>query len=43
MVDSHYTRWECVRAYLCRIIDMLNMGLVEEMLSGGRSCQIYPG
>ena len=34
MVDSHYTWRECVRAYLCRIIDMLNMGLVDEVLFG---------
>lgn len=34
MVDSHYTWWECGRSYLCRIIDMLNMGLVDEVLFG---------
>jgi hypothetical protein len=34
MVDSHYTWWECGRSYLCRIIDMLHMGLVDEVLFG---------
>ncbi len=34
MVDSYYTWWECGRSYLCRIIDMLNMGLVDEVLFG---------
>lgn len=35
MVDAHYTWWECGRAYLCRIIDMLHMGYVDEILFGG--------
>lgn len=34
MVDSHYTWWECGRSYLCRIIDMLHMGYVDEVLFG---------
>lgn len=34
MVDSHYTWWECGRSYLCRIIDMLHMGFVDEVLFG---------
>lgn len=34
MVDSHYTWWECGRSYLCRMIDMLNMGYVDEILFG---------
>lgn len=34
MVDSHYTWWECGKAYLCRIVDMLHMGYVDEVLFG---------
>lgn len=34
MVDSHYTWWECGRSYLCRLIDMLHMGYVDEVLFG---------
>lgn len=31
MVDAYYTWWDCGRSYLCRIIDMLNMGYVDEV------------
>ena len=34
MVDSHYTWWVCGKSYLCRIIDMLHMGYVDEVLFG---------
>ncbi|HSS47869.1 MAG TPA: hypothetical protein VLX28_02875 [Thermoanaerobaculia bacterium] len=34
MVDSHYTWWKCGRSYLCRIIDMLHMGYMNEALFG---------
>lgn len=34
IVDSHYTWWECGKSYLCRIIDMLHMGYVDEVLFG---------
>lgn len=33
-LDAHYTWWECGRSYLCRIVDMLNMGYVDEVLFG---------
>jgi hypothetical protein len=33
-IDSRYTWWECGRSYLCRIIDMLHMGLVDEVVFG---------
>jgi hypothetical protein len=32
--DSHFTWWACGKAYLCRIIDMLHMGYVDEVLFG---------
>jgi hypothetical protein len=34
MVDDHYTWWKCGRSYLCRIIDMLHMGYLDEVLFG---------
>ncbi len=34
IVDSHFTWWKCGRSYLCRIIDMLHMGYVDEVLFG---------
>jgi len=34
IIDSHYTWWECGRSYLCRIVDMLHMGYVDEVLFG---------
>jgi hypothetical protein len=34
MVDAHYTWWDCGRSYLCRMVDMLHMGYVDEVLFG---------
>ena len=34
MIDAYYTWWECGKSYLCRIIDMLHMGYVDEVLFG---------
>lgn len=33
-IDAHFTWWECGRSYLCRIIDMLHMGYVDEVIFG---------
>ena len=33
-LDAHYTWWKKGRSYLCRIVDMLNMGYVDEVLFG---------
>ncbi len=33
-VDDYFTWWECGRSYLCRIIDMLHMGYVDEVMFG---------
>jgi hypothetical protein len=33
-VDARYTWWDCGRSYLCRIIDMLHMGYVDEVIFG---------
>ena len=34
VVDDYFTWWECGRSYLCRIIDMLHMGYIDEVLFG---------
>jgi hypothetical protein len=34
MIDAHYTWWDCGKSYLCRILDMLHMGYVDEVLFG---------
>lgn len=41
-VDSHFTWWECGRSYLCRIIDMLHMGLVDEVVFGSEVVEAVP-
>jgi hypothetical protein len=33
-VDDKFTWWDCGRSYLCRIIDMLHMGYVDEAVFG---------
>lgn len=33
-VDDYFTWWECGRSYLCRIVDMLHMGYVDDVLFG---------
>jgi hypothetical protein len=33
-VDDRFTWWESGRSYLCRIIDMLHMGYVDEVMFG---------
>jgi hypothetical protein len=34
VVDGKFTWWECGRSYLCRLIDMLHMGYLDEVLFG---------
>ena len=34
MIDARYTWWDCGKSYLCRIVDMLHMGYVDEVLFG---------
>lgn len=33
-LDDHFTWWQCGRSYLCRMIDILHMGLVDEVIFG---------
>lgn len=42
MVDAHYTWWDCGKSYLCRIIDMLHMGYVDEVLFGSEVLDRLP-
>ncbi len=42
IVDGHYTWWECGRSYLCRILDMLHMGYVDEVLFGREVVERLP-
>ena len=42
IVDGHYTWWKCGRSYLCRIIDMLHMGYVDEVLFGSELEEAVP-
>jgi hypothetical protein len=41
-VDDRFTWWECGRSYLCRIIDMLHMGYVDEVLFGREVVERLP-
>jgi hypothetical protein len=42
MVDAQYTWWVKGRSYLCRIIDMLHMGYVDEVLFGSEVMERLP-
>lgn len=42
MLDAHYTWWDCGRSYLCRIVDMLHMGYVDEVLFGTEVLERLP-
>ncbi|MCK4632677.1 MAG: hypothetical protein KAT79_05365 [candidate division Zixibacteria bacterium] len=34
LVDDYFTWWDCGRSYLCRLIDAMHMGLVDEVIFG---------
>ncbi len=42
MIDAHYTWWDCGKSYLCRLIDMLHMGYVDEVLFGSEVLDRLP-
>lgn len=42
IVDAHYTWWECGRSYLCRMVDMMHMGYVDEVLFGYETIERLP-
>ena len=41
-IDGRYTWWECGRSYLCRMIDMLHMGYVDEIIFGNEVIDRLP-
>lgn len=41
-VDGYTTWWEMGQSYLCRIIDMLNAGLVDEVIFGREVFERWP-
>jgi len=42
ILDARYTWWECGRSYLCRVIDMLHMGYVDEVIFGRETVKRLP-
>ena len=42
IVDAYGTWWDLGRSYLCRIIDMLYMGYVDEVLFGYETVERLP-
>lgn len=42
VVDDHFTWWQCGRSYLCRIIDMLHMGYLDEVIFGREVVERLP-
>jgi hypothetical protein len=42
MVDAYNTWWDMGRSYLCRIVDMLHMGYVDEVLFGSEVMERLP-
>lgn len=43
VIDAHLTWWGMGRSYLCRMIDMLHMGSVDEILFGREVVDRLPG
>ena len=41
-LDSEFTWWQCGRSYLCRVIDMMHMGYVDEVLFGRETVERIP-
>lgn len=42
IVDDRLTWWDCGRSYLCRIIDMLHMGVLDEAVFGRETLDRLP-
>jgi hypothetical protein len=42
MVDDRYTWWEMGRSYLCRIVDIIHMGLIDDALFGREVLTPWP-
>lgn len=42
ILDARYTWWDCGKSYLCRIVDMVQMGYVDEVLVGAEVVERLP-
>lgn len=42
IVDDYFTWWKCGRSYLCRIVDMLHMGYIDEVFFGKEVLEALP-
>ncbi|MBI5388677.1 MAG: hypothetical protein HZA90_28785 [Verrucomicrobia bacterium] len=42
ILDDHFTWRECGRSHLCRVMDMLHMGFVDEVLFGRETVERPP-
>lgn len=42
MIDAHRVWWDDGKSYLCRVVDMLNMGLADEVLLGKEVVERWP-
>lgn len=42
VIDSHYTWWGMGKSYLCRLMDALHMGMVDEILFGREIIERIP-
>lgn len=41
-IDSYYTFWRLGKSYLCRFVDILNMGLLDELIVGREVLTRWP-
>lgn len=42
IVDDYFTWWDCGRSYLCRMVDMVNSGSVDEVIFGRQVLDRWP-
>jgi hypothetical protein len=42
IVDDRYTWWDCGKSYLCRIVDALHVGLLDEVIIGREVLDRWP-
>jgi len=42
ILDDEFTWWQCGRSYLCRVIDMMHMGYVDEVIFGRETAERIP-
>ncbi len=41
-VDDYFTWWECGKSYLCRLVDMLHEGYIDEVIFGREVLERWP-